>query len=150
MSTLLFTSVNSFSQSKNWNEIDSVFITFDLSNIQNLKCQFQFKNLEKGFAPDVDVFDASHKTLLSEITKDETIKLVKYYAEYCRNCKGMHNDKESFINEIQNFLKFNTYTIQLNYRQINYKTVGLICLIYNSNNQYLLYWFEDKEYKTSH
>jgi len=134
-----------FAQTKNWKEIETAFIKLDSLNNETLNCKFEFKNLNGGMTPDVDVFDKDHKHISDEITKENVVSLIKYYAQYCEKFKIDDQKKEEFKKIIIEFLKYENYSIQMDYKESEGRTESLICLIYYENAQYLLFWIENRD-----
>ncbi|HBS87328.1 MAG TPA: hypothetical protein DEA97_12275 [Bacteroidales bacterium] len=136
---------NIFAQCDNWIKIEYAFINLDSLNKADKKCHFEYKNIENSLIPDIDVFDESFTKIRDEISKENVVKLVDYYADYCEDLKNDEIQKSEFKNQIINFLRYDEYSIQLDYKSTEGRTVNLICLIYYENDQFILFWIEKND-----
>lgn len=117
-----------------WQEIESVFEKIENLSSKKRKCSFEYK---EGMEPDVDVFDPEFKMILSELSKKQVVKLIDYYCVSCMDSL-IGDDGTDFKSRVNFFLDESSYSIQLDYKQMNGVTSDVICLIYNSK-RYLFF-----------
>jgi len=110
----------------NWNKIDSVFRSIATKPIGQRYCNFEYKT---GLEPDVDVLDPKFEKILGKLTKQQALKLITYYLNFCDADKK--SERPIRENQMDKFLTDNLYSIQLDYKIENNKTTDITCLIFD-------------------
>lgn len=111
---------------KDWRKIESIFQKIEPNSELKSHCEFEYK---KGSEPDVDMWDISYKLLLSDIDRPKVVKLVDYYVRCCNECDS-NSTIRKFQVERDSFLTDDFYSIELNYKIVKKKTLGILALIY--------------------